>query len=158
MVRLIEFARNASDIKRTLIDRTPKIVEHFLKLIVDPKNPARNHWIQEIYSFIKEIDITKATKRFPKASFIYDNSYGAVADRVNTDRYIQARLSDIEDIEHINTDMTTEEVKCILNNVCTQYFQWLSVELSNSGVVMHSEVRSKVDELLEKYSLKDFGD
>ena len=29
-MRLIEFERNASDIKRTLIDRTPKIVEHFL--------------------------------------------------------------------------------------------------------------------------------
>ena len=58
-------------------------------------------------------------------------------------------MSDIEDIEHIHTDMTTEEVKCVLNNVCTQYFQWLSDELSNCGVVMHSEVRSKVDELLE---------
>lgn len=50
--------------------------------------------------------------------------------------------------ENIKTDLTLDEIITIVDNTCTQYFSWLSKELSETGFVDRDEVEEKVNELI----------
>ena len=54
-----------------------------------PNHSALNHWKQEIYSFIHNVDKLKGNKRFPTSKQIYDWTYGKKEDVWTTKELVQ---------------------------------------------------------------------
>lgn len=151
MVRkLFELAKSQSDIKYQLQFMTPKVVEHLIYLTIDPKNINRNHWIEEIYAFIHDIDICKINKKFPKKSFIYSNTYGSSQDKYTNIPSMKKRLKGICDSENITFTDSIYDIVNKIDFVCSNYFDWLSYELSTYGVVTLEDVGKRLNKLLPR--------
>ena len=150
MIILHEFARSAAEIRSRLYDKTLITVEHLTYLCLDPDNVNRDHWINEIYSFISSVGILKSTKKFPTKKFIYDSSYGDSRDTFTNITFMTKFIKAIIRKENFVVDKSIEEVISIVDNVCMEYFGWLSDELSKTGFVDKDEVKSVIDKLISK--------
>ena len=147
-LRIIELALDKRDIERNLQSKSPKIIEHLFYLMLDPKNQAANHWKQEIYSFLNDIDALKSSKKIPKTKFIYDNTYGYKRDRIQSRVYMKNFLKDVCQKENLSTALTLEEIMENLDYLCYNYFMWLSEMLHENEFVIREWVYDKIDELL----------
>ena len=149
MVHILnEFARSSAEIRSRLYDKTNILVEHLTYICLSPNNINRNHWITEIHSFIDHVDILKSTKKFPTKDFIYKSTYGDSRDLFTNTTFMTKFIRAILKKENIKTDLTLDEIITIVDSVCTQYFSWLSKELSETGFVDRDEVEEKVNELI----------
>lgn len=149
-LRILEFAQDRKQIQNRLYERTPKIVEHLLCLVLDPDSLCRDHWKKEIYSFLNDIDLLKGTNKVPKASFIYDATYGVKQDRVRSEKYMKKFVLDVCTKENIKTNKQLNQIMTELDNVCASYFTWLSKMLNENEYVTLEEVSNKIDELIKK--------
>lgn len=149
LIRLItELAYEKRDIQRILIDRTPKAVQHIIYLVLDPDNVNKNHWMSEIHAFIHDIGRLKSGKKFPKADFIYEYTYGVMRDMILDDHWFSVTVEDICDDENIEFPEDTEQTQKKVDAVCESYFRWLSAELSSNGVISKQDCRNKLAELI----------
>lgn len=146
---IFEFAKNRSDIKRELMDKTPRIVEHLIKLILSPDNDAKDHWIHEIYSFLHNIDISKSTKKWPKESFIYANTFGCLEDKYEIYNYVKIEVQSICELENVPVPKNIKNVQMDILLVGRQYFKWLSEKLSTYGAVAPSEIKKEIEYIME---------
>lgn len=156
MIRLItEFALEKKEIQRRLINVTPKVIEHLMYLALDPNNINRNHWEQEIYSFLYDIEFLKGGKKLPKRDFIYDNTYGVKRDQVLNDKWFLTRVKGICNKENM---LRPKDIKLEQNNVdyiCNNYFLWLSDNLSKDGIIDDEECYNYIDKLLKNLHKED---
>lgn len=149
---IFEFAKNRSDIKHELMDKTPKVVEHIIKIILFREDSSVNHWMHEIFSFIHKIDISKSTKKRPKESFIYENTFGCVKDNYKIKDYVRRDISNICDEEGLDAPFTSDDFLELymdkIYEVCDNYFRWLSKELSECGIVSFGDVKRILTNLI----------
>ena len=149
MLRLIhELAYEKRDIQRTLIDRTPKVVQHIIYLVLDSDNVNKNHWMSEIHAFIHDIGRLKNGKKFPKADFIYEYTYGVMRDMILDGHWFRVTIADICEDENIQFPEDIEQIQKKVDTVCTSYFKWLSKELSCNGIISKQDCRNKLAELI----------
>ena len=149
VIRLFEFAEQRKEIERDLKARTVKIIEHLLYLVLDKNNSARNHWKQEIVSFLSDIDIQKGNKKLPKKKFIYDATYGKRQDRVTDDTWITISVRNACRKENFKNTKDSMTIKEELDTLCIAYFTWLAENLSTVGIIDSEEAYDKIDELLK---------
>lgn len=149
IIRLFEFAEQKKEIERDLKARTVKIIEHLMYLVIDKNNSAKNHWKHEIFSFISDIDIQKGNKRLPKEKFIYDATYGKKQDRVTDDKWITIAVKNTCRKENFKLEKDIFTIQSELDNICIEYFKWLSKELSTVGILDSDDVSNKIEELLK---------
>lgn len=145
---IFELAKNRSDIKRELMSKTPMIIEHLEKLILSPNNPARNHWISEIHAFIHTIDISKSTKKFPSANFIFESTFGCLEDKYRMLSYVSTEIRDICEIENIKIPKDMKKYQKEILSVCFTYFSWLAESLSKDGRIVRSDVKMLIDKMI----------
>ena len=149
MIRLItEFALEKKEIQRRLINVTPKIVEHLMYLTLDPDNINRNHWKQEIYSFLYDIEFLKGGKKLPKKEFIYDNTYGVKKDQIQNYKWFSTRIKALCRKENIEMPDDIEITQNNVDFVCSCYFSWLATHLSEDGVIDDEECYKYLDTVL----------
>lgn len=149
-LRIFEMAEERSQIHRRLADKTPNIIEHLLYILLAPDSDCRDHWKKEIYSFLHDIELLKGSNRPPKASFIYDSTYGVRQDRVQSEKYMTKFVKDVCSKENIKTKKTLGQIMTELDDVCMKYFTWLSETLNKNEYASYEDVYNKIDELIKK--------
>lgn len=140
--RLNEFAYDRHKIEDMLVNKSPEIVEHLIKIYLYPDDVNTNHWKDEIYSFINRVPKIKFNNKFPSSKFIYEKTYGVWWDTIPN--MIKKVVSEYGDY-HINYNIGD------ILDFCSRYFNWLSRELSSNGLILKKNVYSTIDELLVDY-------
>lgn len=142
------FAEAQKEIERRLSAHTDEIIEHIIKLVLMPDNSARNHWEGEIAGQLKSIDRLKNSKKFPSAKQIYKWTYGKKQDLVVDAKWMGVSIREIEEIYDVYIDQSVYDICDTVDEVCTNYFQWISIELSTVGKVSTPTIYRKLDELI----------
>ena len=156
MIRLItEFALEQKEIKRKLIDITPKIIEHISYIVLSPDNVNRNHWTHEIYAFLHSIDFMRKGKKLPKADFIYSNTFKAREDYLESRAFREIIVPDLCDEEHIEVPEDLMDAQHNIEMACSFYFSWLSSQLSEDGAVSKASVKDRIDKIIETLNKYD---
>lgn len=125
-----------SEVYRKITDKTPLIVEHFVKLCMYPDSRDCNHWKQEIYSFLNTVPKLRNTKKYPKSSLImkaltiYNDSIEGFIRRV-TKKYGTDNVSMLS-----GTD---------IENRLRLYQTWLADVLSSEGFAEDDEIYAMLD-------------
>lgn len=146
--QILGVAQTKKDLEFAFNGPTYQIIENIFKLVLMPNHSAVNHWRKEIASQIYMINKLKSTKKFPSADQIYSWSYAKQQDLV-TDVDWTARLIDHLTYEYgAENNFEPSEIAEIVDNICTQYFSWLSDELSAHGIVSYKQIYAVLDSLL----------
>lgn len=144
--RYFEMAESDSFIKKGLHDVSDVIIYHIYKIYYIPIKDSRRHWSLEIFSFLNKINKRKSTKKYPPKSFIYNNVFGN-----QEDSFEEYHISYLEDLSYDYPDYefsTKKDDVLILKNICGEYFQWLSKNLSEKGSVSKREVLEKLESII----------
>ena len=140
--RLVEFAYDRRKIEDILVNKSPEILEHLIKIYFYPGNDSINHWKDEIYSFINRVPKVKFNNKFPSSKFIYDKTYGVWWDTIPN---IVDKVLD----EYGDSNRDSNMSDCL--DFCSRYFTWLSNELSSKGLISKKDVYEIIDNLLHDY-------
>lgn len=127
-----------AEVYRKISDQTGNIVEHIIKLVEYPDAQERNHWKQEIFSFLHRVSKLRNTKKLPstklimKALTIYNDMVPELKNGVHRTykNYTPRNLDD-------------DKILSIL----LSYENWHANELSLHGLVIDEDVYDKLDEL-----------
>lgn len=155
---LMEMADSKSNIAHSLISVRDVLISHLIKVFVWKHSSSYTHWKHEIYNFVSRISKLKLINKYPSANFIFNNLFGNIKD-VFKDR-LEVYIDDIN-YDYFEDECSADKNKdfepAVFDNLDTDkllnfiedYIKWLSINLSNSGVVKFSEVSSKIDSLLD---------
>lgn len=134
---ILAMSEYAKDIRRELVRKSDKVIEHLVKIILYPTSEYVNGWKQEIYAFIHKIDKMKHTKRYPSYNFVMD----ALSTHLDVlDNYIKLVKSEMYDY----SDHIVEESEQV-HEIVTMYMQWLASKLSSDGIATRQEVYFWID-------------
>lgn len=140
MKRMIVYAmsRKLRDIGDDLDNKGKPLIRHLIKIALYPDHTSLNHWIDEIYSFLNQIDTYKGKNKAPSSDFIYNNLYSK-----GNYRYLYKWIKVIKQ-DYGDSDVSDYQVEQFVQN----YIIWLSEELSDNLVVSKSSIRHKLMELI----------
>lgn len=150
---LREMAESKSKILRKLNDKSQPILDHLIRqFVLNSFNAAKGHWVKEIYSILSDVPKWTETNKYLSTSVMYHELFGIIEDIFEEQSYhfVEHALLDEVDEEEIpeyydNINITN------LFNYCKDYFTWLAESFSRRGFVNISEVRDKINELIQKY-------
>ena len=150
MLKVFEFADKRKDIFLDLRSKTNLLIEHMLKIYFFPDSPYLDHWEEEVYSFYLDVPKQKNNK-FPKEDFIYHTIFGSKYEdgftlprKKETIKRLKSKYPNYNEPTMDDFDNAIEFIN--------EYVHWLSKELSKKGETYEDEVKSKIKELLVKYS------
>lgn len=143
-----EFAENKKEIERSLKPLTEKIIEHLFKLYLLPNDESVKHWKKDIYSFIHSIDKLKGSNKRPTSKQIYEWTFGKKADIFDDNYYVEIMVDTIEYEYNVIINENVDTVKNDMYKVCSNYFRWLSNELSIKGLISPQSVYKELNILL----------
>lgn len=152
-----EMADDLSRIENSLRNSENQRIQNLLQIFVWRNSSTINHWCDELYAVCHDVNRTKNKNKYPKEKFILQNIWGCWED-CYYDR-IDNYIDDVE-IKENKHNTTNEYIKVPkfskLNfyNFMKDYHAWLAYELNVNGFVSRLNVRSKIQELLNKYSLE----
>lgn len=127
-----------TEIYRDIRNASDKITEHILKILMYPDSPYVDHWMHEIWAFLHIVKKLKGRNKWPKASFI-KKALSTGNDMIP--QFIMLVTDEESELDPIWVD-SNDALKCI-----EQYQDWLASELSSSGIVVQSSVKSKLKEI-----------
>lgn len=133
---------------RNLESHTDLIIEHIIKLVLMPKHTARAHWKSEIAAQIKSVKKLDGKNRFPSSEQIYAWTYEPNQDLVTDVKWMGAAIKEFEGDYGIKVTESTKNICTLVDDVCQNYFKWLSEQLSDVGRVAPSMIYQKLDELI----------
>lgn len=131
-------SESLSEIRDDIKSSLKQLDQHLIKLILFKDCASRNHWADEVYSFLNSIRRAKNSKKFPKYSFIRRT---LAIDEDILDSYIFQIKSDYSDLA-LN-DISDEDVTTLV----IAYHDWLATKLSERGIVTRAEVHQILTEL-----------
>lgn len=137
-----------NEIMQDVHRKSAVIVEHLLKLILMPDNPARNHWQGEIAGQLNHIRSMKGSNKYPSAKMLMQWLYYDSEDLICTKSSIRVDLNNILDDYGYEYDGDLDDLISDLQDVCYSYFSWLSEKLSEDGAVRNQEIYRKLDMLV----------
>ena len=137
---IYSMSRKLKDIGADLDSKARTLILHLIKIVLYPYHKAQNHWFQEIYSAINDIDYIKGNNILPKSDFIYRNITTNHLNKLN--RYIDIIL---KDYGNIDCSITNEDIRFYIQEYC----RWLSTILSEDGVVSRTDVYQHLTDIVE---------
>ena len=135
------FAATNKAAQNYLIDKTPIVIDHLIKVFLYPDVQEQNHWKREIANTLNTVPVLKSSKRKPKSNFIFENTYEVWEETV------------LERTERIIYDMVETPIEFDKNNLTSaieEYFKWLSQNLS-FGTLNFNRIYEEIDNLKLKY-------
>lgn len=129
---------NKNIVETQLVAASGELTDHLIKLYLYPSTEYRNHWKQEIYSFVPRCPKLKNTNKYPDAQFIFD-CISAYLDTTETAMYYVMQ----EYPSHTPERYDAQE----LEQLMAEYLTWLADELSANGRVQSQAVYNKLDEI-----------
>ena len=149
MIRIItEFADSKKEIERVLSSSTNNIIKHLFKLYCMPDSVNRKHWITEVANFLDSVKKLSGKNKFPNSNQIYEWTYDKWEDLITDVRCISGMIETIEFEYNIVIDKDYNFISNEFNDICKNYFMWISNELSQKGIIGHRTIYYKINELL----------
>lgn len=145
------FAESRIAIEVYLNGRTNQIIEHICKLVLMPNHSARNHWKKEIASQLHIIDKLKNTKKYPTQKQLYSWTYVKKKDLLQDNSWMSKMYNHVIKEYHRNPDISLEDFAYASDQICNEYFTWLSDVLSKDGFVDYGDIYDMLDSLLDQY-------
>ena len=151
---LSEMAHTKDKIFQNLLYKTEVVFEHLLKLFYFHScTDYVNGWITTVYSNLSKTHKDKATNKWPTEEFIYDAVWGGAEDAFS------AHLRGMVGTFNYKNHPSYKYLPTIVNKrekeakqYLTEYYRWLSKQLSKKGEVKLFEVETIIKQLLKKYA------
>ena len=152
---IYELADNRGKIESSITNLSRPIVVHLIKIYLWRDTTYKNHWISELNGFLNSVPKLKGKNRYPKSKDLYrwlwtesrkenfSKTLYSVIDQVDMG---EGEFKDLKRPDGVDID----KVKMFVE----EYMMWISQELSVSGEIMLSEIRSKIDSLLKKHQYR----
>lgn len=135
------FAATNKAAQNYLIDKTPTVIDHLIKVFLYPDVQEQDHWKREIANTLNTVPVLKSSKQKPKSNFIFENTYGVWKETI------------LERTERIISDMVEVPIEFDQNNLTSaieEYFKWLSENLS-FGTLNFNLIYEEINNLKLKY-------
>ena len=129
---ITEMAHSRKDIAMQLANKSSPVFIHLVKYYyVEDKN-LLSHWIDEIYSFLNDVDLIKKTKEFPTKEFIIKNTYYVHYDSIckKQNKILDKYKNKIK--KPFDNNKLLEFIK--------HYFEELAQILSTEGYATHNDI------------------
>lgn len=145
--KLYELSMSKKYIIDKLYDIRIKLNYHLIYCYFYTNSDSYNHWKTEIAGLVKNLPRISGTNKYPSEKqlkkWVINNNIEEINE--NIDFYVQDSLEEenIKEIPKYN--------KQALINYLTEYWLWLSENISNGKNLLSSTVYNKIDELVEKY-------
>lgn len=110
-----------------------QIDKHIIRLLLYPDAQEQNHWMNEIISFLPDVDLLKGKNKWPNKKLIL-KALQTHNDILDTYRW---QVQDIED----ELDARNVNPSIILNSI-EKYQDWLATELSTRGAISTQDAKS----------------
>lgn len=120
-------------------DLSMQIIRHLIKIYLYSDDISINHWITEIYSCLNEVKLVKGTNKPPKAKYIYKYTY--LLNENYARNVVRAVIGDYKPVEYDDS----------LFEFISDYFKWLSEQLSMYQSIAYPDTKSSIVQLLKKY-------
>lgn len=133
------FSEKLSNIGARMNDLSMQIIRHLIKIYLYSDDISINHWITEIYSFLNEVKLVKGTNKPPKAKYIYKYTY--LLNENYARNVVRAVIGDYKPAEYDDS----------LFEFISDYFKWLSEQLSMYQSIAYPDTKSLIVQLLKKY-------
>lgn len=137
---IYSMSRKLKDTGADLDSKARTLILHLIKIVLYPYHKAQNHWFQEIYSAINDIDFIKGSNKLPKSEFIYHNITINHLSKFN--KYIDIILKDYGDSD---CTISNDDILFYVQEYC----RWLSAELSENGVISKTDVYEHLSDIVE---------
>lgn len=139
---IVAMSFDREKVRDILISSSEKIIEHLIKILYYPNSDNVDHWKIEVYSFLNRVPKLKGSNKWPSKKFILSSISGY-------NDAIEAFTNPV--IHKYGTPETnipdSEIVKAI-----ESYQDYLSSILSAQGYILDSDIYSKIDDIVSKYS------
>ena len=151
---MTEMAYSKKEIFQILFQLNDARITHLLKLFYFPTfTDYTAGWIITVYKTTSRIYRDKATNKLPTEEFIYNTIWGGQDDVFSA--HLKGIVKDFNDkldpdYKYLPVIFNKNEAK--VRKYMTEYFKWLSKQLSKNGKVTLSEVSSVITQLLNKYA------
>lgn len=122
-----------------------EIDHHIIKLLLFPDTEYTNHWKQEIFAFLHDIDKLKSTNKWPKETDILD--WLACHNDVLSNYRITVE-DEYEDLVPCN--ISNSDILSAIED----YQAFLASNLASSGLVRRKDVYDLLSAIVHKYSRK----
>lgn len=139
-IPILGFAHSRSDVIKHLEQNVIEIFQHLVKLWRYPDALEVPHWRTEIYNFLHKVHTFKSNNKRPSAEFIFQNTFG------RDEQYIDTAIKQVSKRYDRNYKCIQEDTE-LLHRRIQMYFEWLSEELSSTGVALPEDIYEKLEEL-----------
>lgn len=140
MKRIYGMSKNRKDLAAWIEDRTFPVMCAIAQLYLFPNVTTRAHWRIEVWEKLHEMKLFKHNNKLPDAEFIYANSWGI------DEEYVSDAITWAISHENLLTPIAKID-KVELHDIMSDYFSWLSQQLSKHRAVHINDVAEKLDEL-----------
>lgn len=151
MIKLFitELAIRKQEMESKLHNVTPAVAQHLIKCFLMPNSTAYEHWKLEIFNFLHEVKVLKGVNKFPSSQQIYEWTYGSYCDSITNRNWMKSFLGDMEYSYDIKITYNLSNIIKNIDDLCIDYFTWLSTKLSKYGYVDRKLICKKIDNLIK---------
>lgn len=139
-----------SDMQSQLSSMPTKLITHLMKIYLMPNHTNRNHWKDEIYTFINNVSKLKGTHEYPTPKQIYDWIYKTMQDCFTDSAWFDVFITNMCDSYNIQLRGPSIKYLDDFDTICESYFKWLANILGIVGIVKRSAVFAQIDKLIPK--------
>lgn len=132
-------AKSLLDIGADLEDRTPPVIQALIQLYLYPNVSTTEHWRQEVWANLHQIDLRKGSNKLPKKEFILKNTIFPNLKFLAS--FIESVID--KEFEFTRIQIDYDELAGLIDN----YFEWLATRLSQTRYVAAKEVYTKLQSI-----------
>jgi len=123
-----------SKVMTYLMHHAPNVIEHLVKIWVNPDHESVSHWSNEVYAFMPRIP--KMVKiGVPDKYFILDNTYTGYVDLIP--RFVKDAQKNYGYSQDVDIN--------VLANWIKDYFIWYSDSLDPDGSISRQQIRDWIN-------------
>ena len=141
-------AQHKRDIEALVQGKAIVIIDHLLKLLIMPNSDSRKHWQGEIAGQLNRMQRLKNSNKLPTAKEIYQWTYWNNIDYILDEPAIANEVENVRDDYGFDYQGSINALRSRLDTVCSEYFSWLSEQLSTNTFLRNIEIYKKLDELV----------
>lgn len=133
-----------------LMTQSSPVIEHLLKIFYHREySETVLFWEKELYKFFHKVAFLKENNKFPNKKFLMDALWFSSSDLFDS-RDHQDYVDDINEDCAKNFGYISK-LSPYAKSFCHDYMNWISEELSITGMVSREDIIKEVEKLLLKY-------
>lgn len=137
---IIAMSKSQQKIYDEIEHASKQIDKHIIRLILYPDAQEFNHWMNEIVSFLSDVDLLKGRNKWPSKKFIL-KALQTHNDILDTYRWQVQNVEDELTARNVNPSVILRSIE--------KYQDWLSTELSNKGAISPREAKDFLQYIVE---------